>query len=153
MPVPPLKRLKPVHILMLRLFVEGFQYTEIADQTGYTPQQVMNVIADPLSAEILSQLELDAKDSLTEVQDRLAEVAPQILQKKIQHALHSPDASVSSRACTELLHMAGHMPVQRHIVTPADETLKKYDGLTEDELRKQYLSSIAGTGPDGRPLN
>jgi hypothetical protein len=147
------KKLKPVHILMLRLFCGGASYVQIAQETSYTPQQVMNVIQSPDAQEIISQLNSDVVDSISEVQDRLTEIAPEVLNKKIQHALYSPDAAVSSRACTDLLHMAGHMPVQRLRLERDQEIAKKYDGLTEDQLRQQILNSVTGKGPDGRPLN
>lgn len=148
------KKLKPAHILMIRMFCDGLTYVEIGANTGYTPQQVMNVLASADAQEIISQLNDKLLDSAEEIQDRLNEVAPLVLNKKIQHALASPDPAVSNRACTDLLNMAGHMPVQRISVQPADPLAKKYEGLSEAELRQKLLHPGAvGTGPDGKPLN
>jgi predicted transcriptional regulator len=147
-----LQKLKPVHLLMIRLFWSGQTLAEIASKVGYTPQQVMNVVHSDHAKDILQQLQSAAIDSMEEVQDRINEAAPELLNKKLQHALYSSDEKVSNRACTELLHMAGHVPVQRVKIEREDAVSKKYEGLTEDELRNKLLDSIRDKGPDGRPL-
>jgi predicted transcriptional regulator len=153
------KRLKPAHLLMIRLFWAGHTYVEIADKTGYTSQQVMNVLHSEESQEILSQLQGNALDTADEVQSELALVAPAVLDKKIRLALSSPDDRVANSACTDLLHMAGHSPVKRVTIDRANENQKKYEGLSEEQLREKLLESFGqggvvgrDTGPDGNPL-
>jgi predicted transcriptional regulator len=134
------------------MFWEGRTYVEIASELGYTNQQVMNVIHDPSSKEILAQLQDGAMDSMEEVHARLNEAAPRILNRKIQLAM-SPDEQVANRACTDLLHMAGHMPVKRVRIEQETSIDEKYKGLTEDEIKAQVLNQLTGRGPDGKILN
>jgi predicted transcriptional regulator len=158
------KRLKPAHLLVIRLFWAGHTYVEIADKTGYSNQQVMNIIHNEESQEILSQLQGAALDTADEVQSELALIAPAVLDKKIRLALSSADDRVANSACTDLLHMAGHSPVKRITVDRASEVQKKYEGLSEEQLREKLLESFSpkgagegrtsegGRGPDGNPL-
>jgi hypothetical protein len=112
----------------------------------------MNVLHDQSAQEILAQLQDGAMDSMEEVHRQLNDVAPRVLRKKINLALNSADEKVSNAACTDLLHMAGHMPVKRVRIEQPNDLDKKYEGLTEDEIKQKILDQLAGRGPDGKML-
>jgi hypothetical protein len=149
-----MRNLKPAHLLMIRMFADGFSYVEIASETGYSNQQVMNILQSGPAQEILSQLQETVLDSMAEVHQRLNDVAPRVLDKKIRHALQDADMKVSNQACTDLLHMAGHMPV-RQVRIEAGKVNDKYAGMTEDEIRDKIIAELtqASKGPDGSLLN
>lgn len=149
-----MKRLKPAHVQMIRLFWHGQTYVEIAAQLGYTPQQVMNVLHTEDAREILAQLQGSALDSADEVQQEIALVMPAVVKRKIDIGLYSQDERVANQALTDIMHMGGHSPVKRIQLDRTSEVQKKYADKTEEELRKMISDGLDDdTGPDGRPLS
>lgn len=151
------KRLKPAHLLVIRLFWAGETYVDIAQKTGYTPQHVMNIVKSDEAQEILQQLQNTSLDSMDEIHEALNDAAPEILSEQIRLALRSPDERIRATVGRELLHMAGHAPVKRVTLDRASDVHKKYEGLTEEQLRDKLINELGGVGgsvgPDGRPLS
>ena len=145
-------KLRPAHIAFIRLSWAGHTHREIADLTGYTPQRVMDVLKSPEAQSILDQLKANALDTVDDVQQELVASGPEaaaVLQKQ----LYSGDEKIAQSAAVHVLHMTGHSPVKRVTVSKTSEVQKKYEDMTEDEIQNQLLGSLAGNGPDGRPLN
>lgn len=169
MGVTPRPRLKPVHIAMIRYHWAGLSHDEIARKLNYSAQQVRNIINSDEVQEIIAQLREAALDSIDEVQQDLQLVAPLALQKKIE-LLDSPDQRVANRASTDLLYMAGHMPIKRYQLEKPSEVSRKYEGMTDEQIAQHLVLSLTqgealvqssggenssndNSGPDGKPLN
>lgn len=146
------KRLRPAHILMIRLARDGNTNVEIAAQTGYSVQQVSNVLNSPEVQAVLQQLQESMLDSMAEVAQEIQLAAPLAIKRKVD-LLFSGDDRVASGAATDLLHMAGHAPVKRVQVTGATAVEKKYEGLSDADMKRKLLEELEGDLGDQRVLN
>lgn len=146
------KRLRPAHLDMVTLHLAGDSNQDIANKLGYTAQQVSNILNSPDVLEILAALKEETINTMSQVQATAQLYAPEILRRKIDYALHGPDDRVRNNAQTELLHMAGHVPVRHIVVNDKNATLEKYKDKSDDELRALINGNEPGKGPDGRLL-
>lgn len=137
---------KPVYLRMVRLYWMGETLVDIATMTGYAPSTVGKVINSEQGQEILTQLQGKCFDSMLEVMNEAQAVAPELIREKIHLALHSSNESVRTKNCTDLLQIAGHVPIQR-VVHEADTTDAQFKGKTPDQLRKELLDLITPSGP------
>lgn len=152
MPYSP-KRLRPAHLDMVTLHLAGDSNTDIATKLGYTPQQVSNILNSPEVLEILTALKDETLNTMTQVQAEAQLYAPEILRRKINYALHGSDDRVRNTAQTEILHIAGHVPVKHIVVNDHNTTLEKFKNQSDEELRKFVNGSNPNSiGPDGRLL-
>lgn len=134
---------------MITLHLAGTSNIDIATKLGYTAQQVSNILNSEDARTIIEALNSETLNTMGQVATEIQLYAPEILRKKIDYALHGSDDRVRNQAQTELLHIAGHVPVRQVILTKND-VLDKFKDKTEDELR----AFVGGTdrGPDGRLL-
>lgn len=138
---------KPVYLRMVRLYWMGETLMDIAATTGYSPSTVSKVINSENGQEILTQLQTKCFDSMLEVMNEAQAVAPELIREKIQLALHSSDERVRTKNCTDLLQIAGHVPVQR-VVHETDTIDAQFKGKSPDQLRKELLDLISTPGAD-----
>jgi hypothetical protein len=136
---------------MVTLHLQGDSNTDIATKLGYTPQQVSNILNSPDVVEILATLRDETINTMSQVQAEAQMYAPEILRRKIDYALHGSDDRVRNAAQTEILNIAGHVPVRHITVENKNQVLEKYKDKTDDELRS-IVGGSNGIGPDGRLL-
>lgn len=147
------KRLKPIHLEMVSLFFAGESVQDIADKCQYTPQMVSNILNSPDVQEVLAKLNEERLNTIAEVQMVAQLRAPELMQAKINYALHGSDDAVRNRAQSEVLAIAGHVPVHRTIIERQDSVAERYKDKTDDQLRELFgVEPREATGPDGRPL-
>ena len=147
------KRLRPSHIIMIRMHMNGDSNQEIADATGYTSIQVGNIINCAKAREIIDAINADSIDTAAQVQSQAQACAPLVMEKLLEDALTSPDARVRLNAKIAWLGIAGHsanrITVDRG-KTVADDVASK----TDEHLRQEILGNLPkpGVGPDGNLL-
>lgn len=148
------KRLKPAHLDMVTLHLSGESNGDIAIKLGYTAQQVSNILNSPEVVEMLQLLKDETINTMAQVQAEAQLYAPEILRKKIDYALRGDDARVRNTAQTEILNIAGHVPVRHITVESKSQVVEKYKDKSEDELRAMIRGepSPIAKGPDGRLL-
>lgn len=145
------KRLRPVHLEMVTLHLAGESNHDIAVKLGYTDQQVSNIINCPEVLEILAALKDESINTMSQVQAEAQMYAPEMLRRKIDYAMHGTDDRVRNLAQTEILNLAGHVPVRHISVENKNTVLEKYKDKTEDELRA-IVQGTTDRGPDGKLL-
>lgn len=151
MPFSP-KRLRPAHLDMVTLHLAGESNTDIATKMGYTPQQVSNILNCPEVLEILQLLREETLNTMSQVQAEAQLYAPEMLRRKVDYALHGTDDRVRNLAQTEILNIAGHVPVRHISVENKNSVLEKYKDMTDDALRAIVNGSTPDRGPDGKLL-
>jgi len=148
---------KPIYLRILRLYWMGETQVDIAARVGCSAGLVSNVINSDRGKEILSQLESKTFDSMLEVMNEAQAVAPEVIREKIQLALHSNDERIRTKNCTDLLNIAGHVPIHRVSIERPDPLEEKYKDKTADQLRQELLKlkdqAVPEKGPDGSLLN
>lgn len=156
---------KPVYLRMIRLYWMGETLIDIGTITGYSPTTVSKVVNSDQGQEILTQLQSKTFDSMLEVMNEAQAVAPELIREKIQLALHSSNETIRTKNCTDLLQIAGHVPVQR-VVHEADQTDAQFKNKTPAQLKQELLElispasaapsshdSTSSRGPDGNLIN
>jgi hypothetical protein len=147
------KRLKPAHLQVIRLHWMGKDNTEIAAITGYTPQQVSNVINCEDAQKIIEGLNADAIDTMREVQCELQLSAPLYLNNLHEMAFSCADLRVKANINIALLGMAGHVPIKRVVVQDQTVLQKQYEGMSEEDIVADIRGELApGKAPDGSVL-
>lgn len=139
---------------MVTLHLAGESNTDIANKLGYTAQQVSNILGCQDVREILAALNDETISTIGQVQAEAQLYAPEILRRKIDYALKGDDARVRNTAQTEILHIAGHVPIRRVSIEEKSSINEKYKDKSEDELRAMIKGEPppSGIGPDGRLL-
>jgi hypothetical protein len=149
------KRLKPLHLQMIRLRWLGYDNTEIAQRTGFTPEQISKVLASPDSKAIFEELQAAVLDTTVEVSQELQLAAP-LAAKRMTDLLVSGDDRVAFVAAKEILHMAGHTPVKRIAIAQVTRVEKTYEGLDEQQMRQKILEDLTeefNSPPPGTVIN
>lgn len=155
------KRLKPAHLDMVTLHLSGEGNADIAAKLGYTAQQVSNILNSPEVQEMLQLLKDETLNTMAQVQAEAQLYAPEILRKKIDYALRGDDARVRNTAQTEILNIAGHVPIRHITVENKSMVIERYKDKSEDELRAMVRGepapggagiADAQRGPDGKLL-
>lgn len=123
---------------------------EIAALTGYTEQQVSNIITSNEGQEILQQLSDQTLDSFGESNQMIQAAMPAIIDRTIQMALQTSDMKVATANCHKLMGITGLSEIKRLHVDMGDDTVNKYRDKSDDELRKQLLEEI-GIIPPTQP--
>ena len=150
--------LKPAQLMVVRLHWAGKTHVQIASETGYTPQQVMNIVNLPDAQAILTELSDGVHSSMQEVVAELQVIAPIALKRKFEKLYCGNDA-VENKASSDILEMAGHMATRRVEVSTQSPLEKKFDGLSESKMRDKLFEELGlptsgpDSGPDGKPLN
>lgn len=151
------KRLKPAHLDMVTMHLAGDTNADIALKLGYTAQQVSNILNSPDVLEMLQLLKDESLNTMAQVQAEAQLYAPEILRRKIDYALRGDDARVRNTAQTEILNIAGHVPVKHITVENKSQVVEKYKDKSEEELRAMIRgesnTTANGKGPDGRLIN
>jgi hypothetical protein len=138
---------------MIRMHMNGDGNQEIADATGYTAQQVCNILGSTKAREIIDAINADSIDTAAQVQSQAQACAPLVMEKLLEDALTSPDARVRLNAKIAWLGIAGHsanrITVDRGKTVSNDLTSK-----TDEQIRQEILGSVPkpGVGPDGNLL-
>lgn len=146
------KRLRPVHLEMVTLHLAGDSNVDIGNKLGYTAQQVSNILNCPEVVEILQCLKDESINTMSQVQAEAQMYAPEMLRRKIDYAMHGTDDRVRNLAQTEVLNLAGHVPVRHISVENKNTILEKYKDKTEEELRAIVTGAVPDRGPDGKLL-
>lgn len=151
---------KPIYLRILRLYWMGEQQVEIARRLGVSTATVGSVINSDRGKEILTQLQNETFDSMLAVMNEAQAVAPELLQEKIKLALYSPDERIRTRNTSDLLAIAGHVPLHRVSIERPDPLDKKYENITPEQLKVELLKIKDSTsqappdrGPDGNLVN
>lgn len=138
----PRYRYKPIYYKIVRLDAQGFTQTEICQITGYGMQQVGKILVSDEAKNILEQIKNNTLDTALAAQTDMQAMVPLVLEEKFRLALGAEDERVRNIACTDILDRAGHAPrrnVDLHIHDHGD---KKYDGMSEAEMRTALLAEI-----------
>lgn len=146
------QRLRPAHLDMVTLHLAGESNADIGLRLGYTAQQVSNILNCPEVLEILSALRDESLNTMSQVQATAQLYAPEMLRRKVDYAMHGTDDRVRNLAQTEILNLAGHVPVRHISVENKNSVLEKYKDKTEDELRAIVSGTTNDRGPDGKLL-
>ena len=149
------KRLKPLHLQMIRLRWLGYDNIEIAQRTGYSPSQIGTILNSPDSRSIFEELQAQVLDTTSEVAQELQLGAP-LAAKRLVDLMVSGDDRVAFVAAKEVLHMAGHAPVKRIAIAQVTRVEKEYDGLTEGQIRQKLLEDLSNDDagpPPGTVIN
>lgn len=112
-----LKRLHAVHREIIRLYVLGNQYSEIATEVGVTLPTVTSVVNSELGQLIISDMQRELDAQVVDVGKALVEGAAAGEQFLLQVANGSLEAPISLRAkvCMDQLDRAGYAKVTRNI--------------------------------------
>lgn len=132
---------------MIRLHWQGESNTDIAMMTDYTPQQVSNIIASAEAQELLAGLRAEVVDTMAQVQTDAQFVAPVLFENIIALAMHAGDERVKLHANIAALGIAGHVPVRRVQVQGDSAVTKKFEDMTEDEIKASIIGEL-GKGPN-----
>ena len=135
------KRLKPIHIQMIRLRWLGYDNGEIAQRTGFTLEQISKILALPDSKAIFEELQAAVLDTTVEVAQAL-QLDAVLAEKRMADLMFSGDDRVAFLARKEVLHMAGHTPVKRVAIAQVTRVEKAYEGLDEQQMRKQIMEEL-----------
>lgn len=146
------KRLRPAHLEMVTFHLAGESNQDIAIRLGYTAQQVSNILNSPEVLEIIEALKAETLNTISQVQVEAQLYAPEILRRKIDYALHGTDDRVRNNAQTEILNIAGHVPVRHITVESRSAIQEKYKDKTDDDLRAFVTGATSDKGPDGKLL-
>ena len=148
-------RWKPFYIQVVRLYWMGQTKTDIAAQLGLSEGTVKKVIESDRGREIFNQLESATFDSMLETTVMAQAVAPEMLREKIKLALYSGDEKIRTKNASDVLGIAGHVPIQKVIHDRPDPLLDKYKDKSELDLRKELREIVGdtGRGPDGNLVN
>ena len=154
------KKLRPAHLQIIRLHWQGVDANgepltnaAIAMLTGYSPQTVSNVIASDEAQEILAGLQSEVIDTMAQVQNEAQFAAPLIWDNVYKLAFSASDERVKLHANLACLGIAGHVPIKRVVVERESALAKKYEDMSEEEIRSYIAGELApGNGPDGKIL-
>lgn len=148
------RRLRPLHLRILRLYFQGMSGQEIVDALTDAASKVplaslslvYNVINSADAAEILGQFQGQTLDTIMDVQTDAQAIAPAAFEELVSLALNAKDERVRASGCKDILAIAGHQPVKRVIVRDErDPAVAKHDGKSEAELRAEMLE-VVGMG-------
>ncbi len=106
---------------------------------GVTPQHVSNLLNTPEALEMLSQFQDKTLDTIMDIQLDAQAIAPAIFEEKVRLALTAKDERTRNTACSDILNIAGHMPVRRVVIEQPDRQAERFDKMTNDELRAEML--------------
>ena len=147
------KKLRPAHLMIIRLHWQGESNTDIAMLTGYSPQTVSNVIASEEAQAILLGLQAEVVDTMAQVQTQAQYDAPLVYENIFKIAHTASDERVRLHANLALVGIAGHVPIKRVVVERESALAKKYEDMSEEEIRSSIAGELApGNGPDGKIL-
>jgi hypothetical protein len=147
------KKLRPAHLLMIRLHWQGESNTDIAMMTDYTPQQVSNILASAEAQELLAGLRAEVMDTMAQVQTDAQFVAPVLFENIVALAMHASDERVKLHANLAAIGIAGHVPTRRIQVVGDSIVAKKFEDMSEEEIRNSITGELApAKGPDGNIL-
>jgi hypothetical protein len=148
------KKLRPGHLIIIRLHWQGESNTDIAMLTGVTPQTVSNIINSEEAQSILAGLQSDVMDTMAQVQTDAQFMAPKLFDNIIKMAESATDERVRLHANLAGIGIAGHVPIKRMIVERESALQKKFEDMSEDEIRNSIAGDIGSSakGPDGNIL-
>jgi hypothetical protein len=135
------KRLKPLHIQLIRLRWMGYDTADIAAKTGYTPDQINRILKDQDALNVFSDLQAQVLDTSGEVIQAL-QLDAIIAQKRISDLMFSGDDRVALMASKDVLDRAGFVPIKRIAVTTATRVEKDYDGLNDAQIKQKLLEDL-----------
>lgn len=144
-PAWSVRKLKPDYLLVARLWLQGLNHTEIAGVTGYTPVHVGRIVASPYFQDILKEISEHTISTAFDVRADAQVVAPAVFNEKVRLALGANDERVRNIACTDVLNMAGHMPVRRVEFDNVTKREDEYVGKTEEEIRAMIIGETPET--------
>ena len=137
-----LKKLRPKHLAVLRLWAQGLDNAEIAVLVGYTPATVSLIVNLPEAQELLEEMKAGTFETIADVRTSLQFIAPELLEEKIRLAFNAKSEQVRSNSCAELLALAGHAPLRKIEITRPLEVVDPYKGLSEEQLRERVFKEL-----------
>lgn len=136
--------------MMVRLHWQGESNTDIAMLLNYTPQQVSNILNTEEAQAILAGLQAEALDTMAQVQTEAQFMAPKFFDNVVKLAEAATDERVRLHANLAALGIAGHVPIKRVVMERDTVSQKKYEEMTEDEIREDVARDLrSGKAPDG----
>src|SRR5208337_4886965 len=102
---------RPHYIQVVRLYWMGGSATEIASELGMSPGTVSRIIKSEAGQAIFDQLQTNTFESMVEVQTLAQAAATDLIREKIKLALYSGNESVRSKNASDVLAIAGHLPI------------------------------------------
>lgn len=135
----------PRLLQVLRLYYQGHTYDEIASLTGYHYQSVAQLINSPASRDILAKFQDKTLDTILDIQADVQAIAPAALEEKVRLALSAKDERVRNTACSDILAMAGHKPIDRVSLNLEKPPEDPFAGKTEAEIRASLLEEVLPT--------
>jgi|HubBroStandDraft_3_1064219.scaffolds.fasta_scaffold177425_2 transposase len=154
------KSLKPSHICVIQLHVEGKTNREIAAAMDYSEQTVSNIINSSQGQSMIAAVCEESVDTMGQVRSFLQAHAPWLAEELVKEAISSPDLKVRHQAKVAALGMAGHIKTV-NVNLNTSHSDHKYEGMSEAELRQEIYGHRAPksnnpndplVGPDGKPL-
>ncbi len=149
------KRLKPLHIQLIRLRWMGYETADIAAKTGYTPDQINRILKDQDALNVFADLQAQVLDTSGEVIQAL-QLDAIIAQKRIADLIYSSNDAVALRASQDVLDRAGHVPVKRVAIMQTTRVEKDYEGLNDAQIKQKLLEDLSdetSTAPPGVIIN
>jgi hypothetical protein len=150
------KHLKPAHIAIIKLHMEGASNLDIALKMDYTPQQVSNILNSQQAQSLIDAINHETVDTMGEVISMAQTHAPWLMDELIKEAVSSPDAKIRFQAKIAALGIAGHNARGLNVNIRQTHQTTPYDGKSEEEIRKMIYEGepvqSPGMGPDGKPL-
>lgn len=139
---------------MIRLHWQGEDNHSIAALTGYTPQQVSNIVNTEEAQKIIEALQADVLDTMSQVATEAQFDAPILYDNVFKMACSEGDARVRLHANLALLGIAGHVPIKRMVIERDTALQKKFEDMSEDEIRNSITGELepGDKGPDGKIL-
>jgi len=127
---------------VLRLYYQGHTNAEIAAITGFSDQHVTDIINTDSSKEILGRFQDKTIETILDVQSDAQAIAPAIFEEKIRLALGAKSEQVRNNACSDILAIAGHKPIDRVSLAMDRPDKDPYEGKSEAEIREAIISEL-----------
>lgn len=110
------QKLSPIHKHMCALRATGMQVQEVAEITGYTPQQVSNVLAHPDADAMVNRLSTDLAMRITDdVGQQIQAATGEAFQKVVHLMRHGENDRIQQVSAFDILDRGGFKPKEIHV--------------------------------------
>lgn len=110
--------------------------------TGYSPSGVGAILNSPDAEIIRREITSRVIDTMADIQSDIQALAPTMLQKKIELAMTAKSETVRNNAITDLLELAGHVPVKQVAIHRANPIDADYKDKTEKAIRDEIMAGL-----------
>lgn len=110
------QKLSPIHKHMCALRATGMQVQEVAAITGYTPQQVTNVLAHPDADAMVNRLSTDLAMRITDdVGQQIQAATGEAFQKVVHLMREGENHRIQQVSAFDILDRGGFKPKEVHV--------------------------------------